>query len=390
MRNALLLLALLGVSSVPLHATAQVLVLEGEYDGELQGDDIDAFNASLEAGLERGAPGQVVSAADTAEALGELTACDGGDCALEIGFTVAASVAVRAEVYAEAEIYDFAVSVYDLNTGETLVTQTGDCTFCPIAEALDSFGFTAEAAIGAVSPMPEPTRGAEPEPEDPLAEVAPDPQEEPQPTLMPGAAYVEGEIQFNVSVVPDTATISVNGEAVGEGRARLDVAAQELAIDVTAAGYEAYTEDVSLRESMTGPIFLRVVLTPTVAAVTPPRATTGNSGPDFNRRAVGGTLMGVGAAAAIGGVALLALDGKTTCTDGPDYLCEDVWEFTAGGASLTALGGIAIGTGLGLIISTLGGDDPVEAMRDDRAGRSTTFSFAPARGGASVSFGSRF
>lgn len=378
MRNALTLFALLVMSGTALPAAAQVLVLEGEYQGELQEADVDAFRTALETGLDRGAPGQITSADDTRAAIGDLATCSGGDCIVAIGFTVPASVAVRAEVYAEAEIYDFTIRIFDLAGGEVLATQTGDCTFCPLAEALDSFRFTAEAAISAVSPMPPPTAGPAPADEDPEDVAATAPESD--------AGWVPGEIRFNVSVVPDDATITVNGVEAGDGRASLDLAPQELQIAVAADGYEPYTEDVSLRPSMSGPIFLRVVMTPTaVDAVTveAPRRTA-RSGPDFDRRAVGGVLMGTGAAALVGGIVLLALDGEPTCSDGPSNLCEDVWEFTAGGATATAIGAAAIGTGLGLFISTLGGDDADEVRSGSR------LSFAPTRGGGAVFFERRF
>ncbi|MFT6396828.1 MAG: hypothetical protein ACJAYU_001571 [Bradymonadia bacterium] len=364
-------------------ASAQILVLDTQFDGDLTAEDHEAFIEALEQGAERGGPGEVVRASDVSELIGtELASCDGGDCAIAIGLTTPASVAVFAEVYAEAEIYDFTIRVFDLNTGETLVTQTGDCTFCPIAEATESFGFTAEAALGAVDPIPESTNGAEPEPEDPeefLVVVSDEPE--------PESSFVAGNIRFNVSAIPEAAEVSINGVSQGDGRLGLDMAAQEFSVVVSAEGYEAYTEDVTLRESMVGPIYLRVVLSPdapdVIAQPAPPRRPQ-TGGPSFNRAAVGGTLMGLGLASAAGGIALLSLDGKTTCTDGLPELCRDVWEFTAGGATMTALGGVALGTGIGILIGGSGG-----ANDADEASRST-FSIAPRRNGASVRFSTQF
>lgn len=380
-------LSLILLASAPAHA--QVLVLDTQFDGDLTAEDHAAFEAALEDGARRGAPGDFIGAADASELIGaELSECDGGDCVIAIGLTTPASVAVSADVYAEAEIYDFTIRVFDLNTGETLVTQTGDCTFCPIAEATESFGFTAEAALGAVDPMPEPTRGAEPEPEDP-EEVAAE-LEEPAEPAEPAtdSAFVAGDIRFNVSAIPEDAEVSINGVAQGEGRFGADMAAQEFAVAISSDGFQTYTEAVTLRESMVGPIFLRVVLTPdapeAVAQVVTPRRSQNDSGLAFNRSAVGGTLIGLGLASAAGGIALLSLDGNTTCTDGPPELCRDVWEFTAGGATLTTLGGIALGTGIGILISGIGsGDEPVEASR-------SSFSVAPRRNGASVRFSTQF
>ncbi len=370
-------------------ASAQILVLDTRFDGDLTTEDHEAFVDALEEGAARGAPGEVVGAQAVSGLVGtELSECGGGDCVIAIGLTTPASVAVSAEVYAEAEIYDFTIRVFNVNTGETIVTQTGDCTFCPIAEATESFGFTAEAALAAVDPMPEATRGAEPEPEDPeeVVEAEPDPEENAEPE--PESAFVAGDIRFNVSAIPEGAEVAINGVSQGEGRLGIDVAAQEFSVDISAEGYESYTEDVTLRESMVGPIFLRVVLTPdapqVVAEPAPPRRAR-SGGPSFNSSAVGGSLIGLGLATAAGGIALLSLDGNTTCTDGLPEFCRDVWEFTAGGATMTAIGGIALGTGIGILI---GGAGPGEAEAEEASRPS--FSIAPRRNGASVRFSTQF
>jgi hypothetical protein len=162
------------------------------------------------------------------------------------------------------------------------------------------------------------------------------------------------------------------------------MAAQEFSVSISAEGFQSYTEDVTLRESMVGPIYLRVILTPnTPSVVVEPARRSQTGGPSFNRSAVGGTLIGLGLASAAGGIALLSLDGRTTCTDGPPELCRDVWEFTAGGATMTALGGIALGTGIGILIGGGGADEAEEASR-------STFSIAPRRNGASVRFSTQF
>ena len=376
----LLALAICWMAAAPLHA--QVVVMPIDFDGDLPDRDQIPFLGALADGIARGAPGDVISAADE-EALAALVDCRGGDCVVAIGLTVPTSVVVVSELYAEAEIYDFTVRVFDATTGETVVTQTGDCTFCPVAEATESLGFTAEAALSAVDPMPEPTRGSQPEPEDPLAEVEP---EEPVETeTEPGPAFVAGDIAFNISAVPDNAVISVNDNEQGTGRASLDMAAQEFTVTVSAEGYETYTEDVTLRESMVGPIFLRVVMTPeTPVVVAAPGPRRSGSDPSFNTTAVGAPLIGLGVASAIGGVVLLSLDGDPTCNDGPPELCRDVWEFTAGGATMTTLGGLALGTGIGILIagSQSGGDDEEASAR--------SFSFAPAEGGARMLFSTDF
>ena len=375
----LLALILCSLAAAPLHA--QVVVMPIDFDGDLSADDQVPFQESLAGGVSRGAPGDVTSA-DGDEALTEYVGCRGGDCVMGIGLTIPTTVVVVTEVYAEAEIYDFTIRVYDANTGETVVTQTGDCTFCPVAEATESLGFTAEAALGAVDPMPEPTRGSEPVPEDPLAETETETESETETEA--GPAFEPGDIAFNVSVEPAEAAIAVNGAPQGSGRVSLDMAAQEFTITVTAEGFETYTEDVTLRESMVGPIFLRVVMTPDApAVVVAPEPRRSSSGPGFNTTAVGAPLVGLGVASAVGGIILLSLDGDTTCSDGPPELCRDVWEFTAGGAAMTTIGGLALGTGIGILIagSRSGGDE--------EAG-SGGLTFAPQRGGGQMLFSTQF
>ena len=107
--RAVLLTAATLVAAVP--ASAQILVLDTEVEGDLGGHDADAFRATLAAGLDRAAPGDVLDATSTRAAIGDLAACDAPECAAEIGRTTSASVAVYGEVYAEAEIYDFTVRV---------------------------------------------------------------------------------------------------------------------------------------------------------------------------------------------------------------------------------------------------------------------------------------
>ncbi len=389
----LLLFAATLALAVP--ASAQVVVLDTDFGGELLEEDRAALLDAIDQGVERAVPGEALTAQDARDAIGEdLAACRGGDCVIAIGLTVPTAAVVIAEIYAEAQIYDFTVRVLDPNTGTTLATQTGDCTFCAATEAVDALENTAFEAVQAASPLPEPTRGNAPAPEDPLAAIEPelepetaigsvpdaqpvDPEPEPEPV---GPAFVAGDIAFHISVLPESAEITINGETVGNGSASVDLAPQSLVVTVQGDGYETYTEDVSLTAQMAGPIFLRVVMQPTAranAAVRAPRATSEES---FNRRAVGGVMLGTGILATAGGVVLLMMDGNTTCSTGTPDLCEDVWEFTPGGIALTALGGIGIGTGIGLLVGATRGPSNNAAASAPRR----DVSFAPLRGGGAV------
>ncbi|MCB9506267.1 MAG: PEGA domain-containing protein [Myxococcales bacterium] len=333
----------------PVGAAAQVVVLPTEYSGELGPADREAFEAQLRDSVGRGAAAEVV--APTAAELGALADCADATCAVEIGQQIAASVVVRATVNAEAEIYDFRLDVRALDDGRALASQTGDCTFCPVAEALEAFGFTAEAALAGVAPLPAATSGRPPEPPPAaapppvVAEVTPEPEPTPEPAA---PAIVRGGIALNISTIPSTAVVTVNGERQGTGAATLLVAPQQLVIVVEAPGYTTYTEEVALEPSMRGPIYLRVGLSSAgaVAQRAPSRPPSSGS---FANRAVGGVLAGVGALALGGGVTMLALDGQPTCSSGPVSACQELYEFTAGGAVATAAGAAALGAGLVLV-----------------------------------------
>lgn len=354
-------------------AAAQVITFATEFDGELDDEGQARMREALQAGLESDGRAEVLDEDATSEALGDGAQCADEDCARAAGQQVSARVGVHASVYAEAEIYDFVVTVYDLNDGTVLAQQIGDCTFCPIAEATEAFRFTGEAALSAVSPLPEPTLS---EPESPAAA---------------DAAIAPGDLQFNVSVVPEDAEIRINGQIVGSGRARVEVGPQELVITVMADGYDELQESVTVTPSMEGPVYLRVQLAPSVTVVEVPTGRPSRSGsdvePGFNRRSVGGVLIGSGVVAMTGGIVMLALDGNSTCSTGPLASCPTVVETTAGGIALTALGALAAGTGTGLVLSTIefGGSDDA----DDDSARGT-LRVAPARGGAMLSFDAAF
>lgn len=372
---------------LPSMAVGQVLTFETTIEGDLGAEDAQSFRDALGEGLSTDARVDLVDEEATGELLGDGAVCSDSDCAVAAGEATPAALGVHAEIYAEAEIYDFTIKIFDLNTGEEVIpAQMGDCTFCPVAEALDAFRLTAAAAIDRVDTFPEPT----PDP-NAVAEVEPDPIEEPDPVEEPVTAeLIEGDIPIGVSAVPDNAEIRINGQIVGTGRANLTLAPQELDIVILADGHDEFTESITLTESMVGPIYLRAHLAPEVTVVEAPArrqpANRDNAGPSFNRRAVGGVMAGVGGASLVTGIALLAIDGNTNCSSGAITACPEVYETTGGGVALTALGGLAAGTGIGLILSTIGGGDD----GDDEATRNRDLAISPIRGGAAVHFGTRF
>jgi hypothetical protein len=271
-----------------------VLILESNISGEADDAEATALRAAIEQGVRAATNVPVITEAQAAERLGDDASCETSVCAEAIGKKLVAQVGVFASVNLEAEIYDFVITVFDLNSGAELTRQTGDCMFCPSAEAVDALRFATQAAIAAVPELPEASAGPAP------VVVAP-PTPEPA-TPRPTHRYLEGNIVFGVSAVPGSALIEVNGESVGNGSAQLQLAPQEIEVKVTAAGYEPYLEKVTLRPSMTGPIFMRIAMSEVPRAFAAPAAPERESRdlgdePSFNHRAVGGVVLGTGIAA---------------------------------------------------------------------------------------------
>lgn len=321
-------------------AAAQVVILGTDFGGELTSQDEMAFRQALFDGLERADRAPVISEAATRTVAGETASCRDAACMAEVTAAVEASVVVTAEVYAEAEIYDYTVRFYDGATGALLSDQVGDCTFCPLAEAIETFSFTAEAGLASLPEVEAPAPVVVEVPEAP-AEVAP--------------------TTVAVLAVPNTSVITVDGVPVGaDGRYRDGFAPGAYEVEVAAPGHRPYQERVNVTEAMAGStIYLRVVLAENRAeqAVETVVSRT-DAGPSTEtlqrRRAMGGVAVGSGVALAAVGATLLAIDGNATCPTGTLDRCPSVYETTAGGAALLGIGGIGIGTGVGLLLSTLG------------------------------------
>lgn len=373
---------LLGAIALP--ASAQVLTFAPELSGDLPEADSDALREALEEGLAADGRVDVIGIEDTADLLGDGAVCADAECAIAAGVASQAALGAAAEIYGEAEIYDYTIRIFRLSDGEVVGEAVGDCTFCPVAEAVESLRFTAEAALGDVAEIPAAVTPV-------VVEVAPPPAEEPEPTPEPEppaeVAFVEGDIQVNISAEPDDAEIRVNGQLVGNGRVSLNLGPQRVEVVAIADGHSDAVESMQLTEAMRGPIFLRLGLAPEPQVVA--EAPRNNPAPrntpapvdeaTFNRMAVGGISAGVGALLLGGGIAALAFDGKTNCTSGAVSACPELYETTGLGIALTAIGGIGIGVGTGFMI---------RGARDNAA--EAALNVVPARGGAMVRLGARF
>ncbi|MFT4703067.1 MAG: hypothetical protein ACI81R_000755 [Bradymonadia bacterium] len=349
-------------------ASAQVAVVGTDFNGELDAQGQASFRIALVQGLERAGRGTIISEAALVTALDDASGCRGPECMSTVGERVNASIGVTANVNAEADIYDYTVRVYDLSSGELLAEQIGDCTFCPIAEARESFAFTAEAALAGVAQMP--IRGA--------ATPAPEP------------VATDMTATVTVATIPEDAQVLLNGEPVGgEERFRQDLEPGSYVIEVQADGYSPYREEFRVRESMLGStIFVRVVLSRTapervvVERFTPADAAQAGISNDVlaRRRAGGGVAIGTGIVLVAAGAVLLALDGQDTCATGTALRCPDVYDTMAGGAALTSLGAFGVGLGVGLLSTS---------MRDQGASNSEagpSVEVRPAGAGVSLRF----
>jgi hypothetical protein len=379
MRTALGLATLLLLAALPSAAAAQALLLPSHIQGDLPEDDHGPFRDALRSGLAEEGLVTVRSEAESAPLLADDLACSEPACRVAIGERVSAQILVQLEMYAEAEIYDFQVRIWSLQDGALLHEQSGECTFCPLTEASESLRFVARSAIASVSPLPDPTPGPT------VAQATPD-EPEPEPPAPTAPAWQDGDIVVRLSVIPTTATLRVNGQAVGQGSAELRLAPQSIEVSFEADGHASHTEAIRLTDEMTGPIFLRVRLDRTASPAAERAARTPNS---FQRRATGGVLIASGTAAVIGGIVLLALDGRSSCSSGAFTACPEVYETTAGGATLTTLGALAAGAGAALLLTSP--SSAATAARAEPARSRSRFAFSPPiHGQTSFSFATSF
>jgi len=365
-------------------AHAQFVVFETSVDGDVDADDAELFRQAIIGALEADGRATVIDEAEVAEALGDGASCDATPCARAAGTTIVGQVGIRATVYGEAEIYDFTVTVFDLNTGSKLVDEAvGECMFCPTTEAVEEFGFTVQSALSSVDPLPPATSGAGPS----TAEVTePDvvaTTEETTPEET-GPAFEPGDVSVHFQTAPNSATIRVNGERVGTGRASISAAPQVLRIEVSADGHATHTERLEITPAMVGPILIRTTLAGEARAQRAARSSTAGSADSFNRTAVGGVLIGTGIAGLTGGIILLAIDGTSNCSDGPITACPQVYETTLPGAALTTVGALAAGAGIGILL----GGNRGSAETADSGG--TRVALEPNRRGGRVIFRTRF
>ncbi len=164
-----------------------------------------------------------------------------------------------------------------------------------------------------------------------------------------GGGYVlRTVVDVDVSDFSVTSTLyDGEGNAVGEERGACEICTQDEAAALAAEGARALIEPATTQAEKPAPEPLMA------AEPEPDRQST------FNPRvaeAVGWGAVGVGAAALISGIVLLAIDGrsaKNNC-DAPHVdaagNCEFQWDTRAGGLGLTLAGAVTAGGGAGLIV----------------------------------------
>jgi hypothetical protein len=401
-------------------ASAQVLIFETELDGELDDAQKTELRDALAQALDEVFEPDVRTEAETRELLGDAAACAAADCAAAAGQIVSAHVGVQAYVNAESEIYDIRVTLYDLNTGETLGEEIYDCTFCPFDEARDGFAFTATTVASRVELPTTPSTG----PTEPVAVAVTDPPTEPETSqqepadeqaqaeeeapadddagevtdeqtpadeaeaevveaepVPPAPAFLPGDVQLRIDVQPASAEVFVNGLSIGRGSQTVAVAPQQLTITAQAGGRVPMERAITV-----APDDSRLTVYADLAEVARSRGNDAAANPAaFNQRSVGGILVGTGSAFLIGGIVALAMDGNSSCAEGPLSACESIYETTAIGSALAVVGGIAVGTGIGFFATAPSNDVTAQV-----APRPSRIAFAPRRGGAVLTLGGSF
>ncbi len=364
-------------------ASAQVVTFQTVFSGgELTIDDRQLFRTTLDGVLNSESPVPVLDEPATeAEIGGALMDCRGGDCAQSAGSSYSSSVGIACDINAEAAIFDMTVRVIRMSDGEVLHEEVADCTFCPVAEAVEEFRRAARTAIVAVRPFPAPSGVAAAAaevtvtaPAETPAQMAPTtvPAEtaETAPTTVP--AITPGPHQLSISVQPADARIRVNGSVVGTGTATLNVSAQNLDVRITAGGHSEFRERVRIAADAEA-TNLRVHLAPLVTEV------SGAAGPRRGGRAGGWVLTLLGLGAVAGGTVAILMDEEPTCSgDAPAEFCAEAYETTALGAGL--IGGGALLTGAGLVIAFRRHGRADDSTSQADAG--TVFGAAIDRGGA--------
>lgn len=371
--------------AVPGLASAQVLLLPASIDGEIDEEQSDVLRTELEQAARAALADQGVLLVTESEAadLGADASCEGGACVVELGEAAPLQLVVRASIYGAAEIYDVTITAYDANTGDEVDSNVDDCTFCLFDEAVQTWGDAVETLL-ARTELPDATG---------QQAVATTVTVEPDTSVVEPAvstsAYQTGAAVLRIQAQPSSAEIRVNGAIVGRGTAEIGVGAQSLSISLSAPDHDEFTREIVITdadvssEAQVNAYFAMARTTRRVSSADVDRDT-------FNQRAVGGILMGSGAAVLIGGIVALTLDGNSSCSDGSITVCPSLYETTGLGTALTVVGAAATGVGAAFFATANGPERSAATTPPPAPAQGTRFALVPTRSGGRVILSGRF
>ena len=156
---------------------------------------------------------------------------------------------------------------------------------------------------------------------------------------------------------PETATISIDGEVMGQGKFVGYVPEGLHTVRFELDGHNTVEEQLTLKAE-DGPGYLVVHMRPTAQPVVQLSGRQGGWVDEFNYDIAAWSLTGAGGLMLVGGIVMLAIDGQPACS-GAAAECPKIFETTGGGVTLTTLGSIALTSGVILFLwDELAGEQP--------------------------------
>jgi hypothetical protein len=277
-----------------------VLLAPLRIDGELSSATRADLSRKLAEGLRRSA----VEAREATEACGDLT------CRMDEARERGASHVVEAALVVDDRVYDVTITAYAVNTPRERIEVGERCEVCGVAEVAELVARQA-AALG-----------------DRLRE--------------PGPAVAE----LSIISEPAGARIFVDGEDAGRTPLRVSLPPGPHRVRATLPDHAPLERNVEAQRGTRETVHLR--LSPVDAPVRAPRPRTW---------AAGWALFGIGTAALVPGITLLAIDGRgqrSRCSGvdrDAEGDCRFRWNTTVHGAAIVAVGAALIATGVGLIVA---------------------------------------
>ncbi len=251
--------------------SSPVMVLPVESWGDIESHVPASLVARMIEGLERGKFTVVEATAVGAKI--PTGACD-PECVKGVVAGTEVSHLVRASVVVEGRDYNVRVDLFDADTGELSATSSDVCEICGHEELASLVGDLSATLRRKLSAAVDP------------------------PPLL------------RVLVEPEGSVVEVDGEIVGVTPIELTLAPGEHDVVVRRQGYVPHRSRLSLIDGVTETVSTQ--LAPLRISAPPPEV-EGASG--RKRTTLGWAAIGVGAGAAIGGVALLVLDERPIQSD---------------------------------------------------------------------------